>query len=153
MEYNHCSSCIPGLGALTGYYQPGQLSLGCFTVIMQIHTSMIATNGRNKRQASTAMSPGPKKKPLLPSKEQISSLRVSLRQDTCLCGLGSELKDQKTNLLTPSTADALDESRSVEGIDEHGEGEDNAHHNKEEVISNVEIVSSLETEISIRTFN
>ncbi|UYV79199.1 hypothetical protein LAZ67_17001480 [Cordylochernes scorpioides] len=26
MEYKHCSSCIPGLGALTGYYQPGQLS-------------------------------------------------------------------------------------------------------------------------------
>ncbi|UYV79486.1 hypothetical protein LAZ67_17002845 [Cordylochernes scorpioides] len=28
MEYRHCSSCIPGLGALTGYYQPGQLSPG-----------------------------------------------------------------------------------------------------------------------------
>ncbi|UYV79882.1 hypothetical protein LAZ67_18000972, partial [Cordylochernes scorpioides] len=26
MEYKRCSSCIPGLGALTGYYQPGQLS-------------------------------------------------------------------------------------------------------------------------------
>ncbi|UYV73180.1 hypothetical protein LAZ67_10002098 [Cordylochernes scorpioides] len=25
MEYKRCSSCIPGLGALTGYYQPGQL--------------------------------------------------------------------------------------------------------------------------------
>ncbi|UYV66415.1 hypothetical protein LAZ67_4001594 [Cordylochernes scorpioides] len=28
MEYKRCSSCIPGLGALTGYYQPGQLSQG-----------------------------------------------------------------------------------------------------------------------------
>ncbi|UYV81378.1 hypothetical protein LAZ67_20001001 [Cordylochernes scorpioides] len=28
MEYKRCSSCIPGLGALTGYYQPGQLSPG-----------------------------------------------------------------------------------------------------------------------------
>ncbi|UYV72371.1 HCFC2 [Cordylochernes scorpioides] len=26
IEYKHCSSCIPGLGALTGYYQPGQLN-------------------------------------------------------------------------------------------------------------------------------
>ncbi|UYV65656.1 hypothetical protein LAZ67_3004984 [Cordylochernes scorpioides] len=26
MEYKRCSSCIPGLGALTGYYQPGQLN-------------------------------------------------------------------------------------------------------------------------------
>ncbi|UYV73693.1 CIRH1A [Cordylochernes scorpioides] len=26
MEYKRCSSCISGLGALTGYYQPGQLS-------------------------------------------------------------------------------------------------------------------------------
>ncbi|UYV68836.1 PAOX [Cordylochernes scorpioides] len=26
MEYKHCSSCIPGLGALTGYYQQGKLS-------------------------------------------------------------------------------------------------------------------------------
>ncbi|UYV69759.1 hypothetical protein LAZ67_7000640 [Cordylochernes scorpioides] len=26
MEYKRCSSCIPRLGALTGYYQPGQLS-------------------------------------------------------------------------------------------------------------------------------
>ncbi|UYV69675.1 hypothetical protein LAZ67_7000176 [Cordylochernes scorpioides] len=26
MEYNRCSSCIPGLGALTGYYHSGQLS-------------------------------------------------------------------------------------------------------------------------------
>ncbi|UYV60993.1 GULP1 [Cordylochernes scorpioides] len=26
MEYKRCSSCIPGLGALTGYYQHGQLS-------------------------------------------------------------------------------------------------------------------------------
>ncbi|UYV67481.1 RNF170 [Cordylochernes scorpioides] len=26
MEYKRCSSCIPGLGALTGYYQPAQLS-------------------------------------------------------------------------------------------------------------------------------
>ncbi|UYV76919.1 hypothetical protein LAZ67_14002399 [Cordylochernes scorpioides] len=26
MEYKRCSSCIPGSGALTGYYQPGQLS-------------------------------------------------------------------------------------------------------------------------------
>ncbi|UYV73202.1 K02A2.6-like [Cordylochernes scorpioides] len=29
MEYKRCSSCIPGLGALTGYYQPGQLSPDC----------------------------------------------------------------------------------------------------------------------------
>ncbi|UYV74811.1 hypothetical protein LAZ67_12001104 [Cordylochernes scorpioides] len=28
MEYKRGSSCIPGLGALTGYYQPGQLSSG-----------------------------------------------------------------------------------------------------------------------------
>ncbi|UYV81380.1 IGBP1 [Cordylochernes scorpioides] len=28
MEYKRCSSCIPGLGALTGYYQPDQLSPG-----------------------------------------------------------------------------------------------------------------------------
>ncbi|UYV61819.1 SLC6A1 [Cordylochernes scorpioides] len=28
MEYKRCSSCIPGLGVLTGYYQPGQLSPG-----------------------------------------------------------------------------------------------------------------------------
>ncbi|UYV61626.1 hypothetical protein LAZ67_1005602 [Cordylochernes scorpioides] len=26
MEYKCCSSCIPGLGALTGYYKLGQLS-------------------------------------------------------------------------------------------------------------------------------
>ncbi|UYV83270.1 RNF168 [Cordylochernes scorpioides] len=26
MEYKRCSFCIPGLGALTGYYQPGQLN-------------------------------------------------------------------------------------------------------------------------------
>ncbi|UYV70202.1 hypothetical protein LAZ67_7002164, partial [Cordylochernes scorpioides] len=29
MEYKRCLSCIPGLGALTGYYQPGQLSPVC----------------------------------------------------------------------------------------------------------------------------
>ncbi|UYV83810.1 hypothetical protein LAZ67_X000235 [Cordylochernes scorpioides] len=28
MEYKRCSSCIPGSGALTGYYQPGQLIPG-----------------------------------------------------------------------------------------------------------------------------
>ncbi|UYV66044.1 hypothetical protein LAZ67_3006274 [Cordylochernes scorpioides] len=28
MEYKRCSSCIPGLEALTGYYQPGQLNPG-----------------------------------------------------------------------------------------------------------------------------
>ncbi|UYV76296.1 hypothetical protein LAZ67_13003293 [Cordylochernes scorpioides] len=28
MEYKRCSSCILGLGALTGYYQPGQLNPG-----------------------------------------------------------------------------------------------------------------------------
>ncbi|UYV78171.1 GFER [Cordylochernes scorpioides] len=28
MEYRRCSSCIPESGALTGYYQPGQLSPG-----------------------------------------------------------------------------------------------------------------------------
>ncbi|UYV74454.1 CPE [Cordylochernes scorpioides] len=28
MEYKRCSSCIPGLGDLTGYYQPGQLNPG-----------------------------------------------------------------------------------------------------------------------------
>ncbi|UYV65464.1 hypothetical protein LAZ67_3004441 [Cordylochernes scorpioides] len=28
MEYKRCSSCIPGSGALTEYYQPGQLSPG-----------------------------------------------------------------------------------------------------------------------------
>ncbi|UYV73182.1 hypothetical protein LAZ67_10002108 [Cordylochernes scorpioides] len=26
MKYKRCSSCIPGSRALTGYYQPGQLS-------------------------------------------------------------------------------------------------------------------------------
>ncbi|UYV63556.1 hypothetical protein LAZ67_2004654 [Cordylochernes scorpioides] len=26
IEYKRCSSCISGLGALTGYYQPGQLN-------------------------------------------------------------------------------------------------------------------------------
>ncbi|UYV76149.1 TRIO [Cordylochernes scorpioides] len=31
MEYKRCSSSIPGLGALTGYYQPGQLSPGAWT--------------------------------------------------------------------------------------------------------------------------
>ncbi|UYV62406.1 NECAP1 [Cordylochernes scorpioides] len=28
MEYKRCSSCIPGLGVLTGYYQPSQLNPG-----------------------------------------------------------------------------------------------------------------------------
>ncbi|UYV64300.1 hypothetical protein LAZ67_3000200 [Cordylochernes scorpioides] len=28
MEYKRYSSCIPGSGALTGYYQPGQMSPG-----------------------------------------------------------------------------------------------------------------------------
>ncbi|UYV82792.1 hypothetical protein LAZ67_22000866 [Cordylochernes scorpioides] len=28
MEYKRLQSCIPGLGALIGYYQPGQLSPG-----------------------------------------------------------------------------------------------------------------------------
>ncbi|UYV76988.1 hypothetical protein LAZ67_14002728 [Cordylochernes scorpioides] len=28
MEYKRCSSCIPRSGALTGYYQPGQLNPG-----------------------------------------------------------------------------------------------------------------------------
>ncbi|UYV78298.1 GFM2 [Cordylochernes scorpioides] len=31
MEHKCCSSCIPGLGALTGYYQPGQLNPGFIT--------------------------------------------------------------------------------------------------------------------------
>ncbi|UYV67703.1 hypothetical protein LAZ67_5001650 [Cordylochernes scorpioides] len=34
MEYKRCSSCIPGLGALTGYYQLGQLSPGFFTELV-----------------------------------------------------------------------------------------------------------------------
>ncbi|UYV81024.1 K02A2.6-like [Cordylochernes scorpioides] len=34
MEYKRCSSCIPGSGALTGYYQPGQLSPGFFSELV-----------------------------------------------------------------------------------------------------------------------
>ncbi|UYV78953.1 hypothetical protein LAZ67_17000484 [Cordylochernes scorpioides] len=34
MEYKRCSSCIPGLGALTGYDQPGQLSTGFFSELV-----------------------------------------------------------------------------------------------------------------------
>ncbi|UYV71770.1 hypothetical protein LAZ67_9000325 [Cordylochernes scorpioides] len=34
MEYKRCSSCILGLGALTGYYQPGQLSLGFLMTLL-----------------------------------------------------------------------------------------------------------------------
>ncbi|UYV62027.1 hypothetical protein LAZ67_1007539, partial [Cordylochernes scorpioides] len=33
-EYKRCSSCIPGLGALTRYYQPGQLSPGFFSELV-----------------------------------------------------------------------------------------------------------------------
>ncbi|UYV61160.1 hypothetical protein LAZ67_1003654 [Cordylochernes scorpioides] len=54
MEYKRCSSCIPGLGVLTGYYQHGQLSPGDIyknlisssspsdldTVIEKLHTSI-----------------------------------------------------------------------------------------------------------------
>ncbi|UYV76297.1 hypothetical protein LAZ67_13003294 [Cordylochernes scorpioides] len=34
MEYKRCSSCISGSGALTGYYQPGQLSPGFFSELV-----------------------------------------------------------------------------------------------------------------------
>ncbi|UYV77898.1 hypothetical protein LAZ67_15002722, partial [Cordylochernes scorpioides] len=37
MEYKHCSSCIPGLGALTGYYQPGQLNPGFLELLETIY--------------------------------------------------------------------------------------------------------------------
>ncbi|UYV72374.1 HCFC2 [Cordylochernes scorpioides] len=36
IEYKHCSSCIPGLGALTGYYQPGQLSPAMAAALQKI---------------------------------------------------------------------------------------------------------------------
>ncbi|UYV81454.1 ATP5I [Cordylochernes scorpioides] len=34
MEYKRCSFCIPGLGALTGYYQPGQLNPARWTALI-----------------------------------------------------------------------------------------------------------------------
>ncbi|UYV82469.1 hypothetical protein LAZ67_21002319, partial [Cordylochernes scorpioides] len=37
MEYKRCSSCTPGLGALTGYYQPGQLSPGFLASLLLLH--------------------------------------------------------------------------------------------------------------------
>ncbi|UYV73592.1 hypothetical protein LAZ67_11000003 [Cordylochernes scorpioides] len=36
MKYKRCSSCIPGLGALTGYYQPAQLSPGFFNELAKM---------------------------------------------------------------------------------------------------------------------
>ncbi|UYV73473.1 TAPT1 [Cordylochernes scorpioides] len=37
MEYKRCSSCIPGLGALTGYYQLGQLNPGFLVSLLLLH--------------------------------------------------------------------------------------------------------------------
>ncbi|UYV78472.1 hypothetical protein LAZ67_16001606 [Cordylochernes scorpioides] len=36
MEYKRCSSCIPGLGALTGYYQSGQLNQSFFSELVTV---------------------------------------------------------------------------------------------------------------------
>ncbi|UYV65425.1 hypothetical protein LAZ67_3004331 [Cordylochernes scorpioides] len=45
MEYKHCPSCISGLGTLTGYYQPGQLSPGSKLVSIHGRDPTIALRG------------------------------------------------------------------------------------------------------------
>ncbi|UYV73183.1 hypothetical protein LAZ67_10002109, partial [Cordylochernes scorpioides] len=48
MKYKRCSSCIPGSRALTGYYQPGQLSPEFGDIHLLLYADDIAIIGESR---------------------------------------------------------------------------------------------------------